>query len=125
MSAHLIELLLLDRGLELVLVLECLPLHLLLSHDALLVCLSALLSHGLLRLELLPVALKLKLHLVLSLALFRLLLELDRLSLLLLLDLRLLNLKFSSQRASEQTRWDTLTVCFLAVLSASSPLSSR
>jgi len=87
----LIELLLLDRRLQLVLVFEGLALHLLLTCQALLVGLSALLPHLLLLLKLLAVALKLQLHLVLGLTLLHLLLILNSLTLLLFLHLRFLD----------------------------------
>ena len=55
----LVQLLLLDRGLQLVLVLERLTLHLLLTSDRFLISLATLLAHRLLLLELLTVSLKL------------------------------------------------------------------
>jgi len=64
-----------------------------LSPDAFLIGISALLPHGLLLLQLLSISLKLKLHGVLSLLLFHLLVVLDRLSLLFFLDLSFLDLE--------------------------------
>ena len=93
----LIQLLLLHASLQLVLVLQSLPLHLLLTRYTFFVCLATFLTHRLFLLELLSVALQLKLDLVLSLLLLHLLLKLNRLALLLLLHLSLLDLQFPVQ----------------------------
>ena len=95
MRLRLVKLLLLDAGLELILVLECLTLHLLLTRDAFLISLATLLSHSLFLLQLRPVTLQFELHLVLGRPLVHLLLVLDRLTLLLLLNLSLLDLQLS------------------------------
>ena len=100
----LIKLLLLDRCFELVLILKRLSLHLLLSANAFLISLSALLPHGLLLLQLLSVPLKFQLHLVLSLLLFHFLLILDGLTLLLLLDLGFLDLKLPIKREKKKSK---------------------
>ena len=91
----LIQLLLLHWGFQLVLILQSLTFHLLLSPNALLVGISALLPHGFLLLQLLPVSLELQLHCILSLLLFHLLVILNRLPLLLFLDLSFLDLELS------------------------------
>ena len=92
MSLLLVKLLLLHRSLQLVLVLERLSLHLLLARNTFLIGLSTLLPHCLFLLQLLTVSLELELYLVLSLLLLHLLLILNRLTLLLFLDLCLLDL---------------------------------
>lgn len=133
----LVELLLLHAGLELVLVLQRLTFHLFLTRKTLFVGLASLLAHLLFLLELLTITLEFKLHLVLSLALLRLLLELDSLALLLFLDLSFLNLKFPRQKGvldlglgkrgigvRRKLRL-VLTLCFLGALTAWSLLSSR
>lgn len=105
----LVELLLLDGGLELVLVLERLPLHLLLPLDTFLVSLAALLPHLLFLLQLVLVALQLELHLVFSLSLLHLLIELNRLAFLLLDDLSLLHLELPNSREGRTNTIQSLT----------------
>ena len=80
------------------LILEGLPLHIFLTSQTFFICLSALLPHLLFLSELLLIALQLELHLVLSLALFHLLLILDSLSLLFFLHLCFLDAKLPVER---------------------------